>query len=55
MKPLSAPSVPGNTEAERFDNAVRKMFTVSKEALLREEAKQKRTRDTKRAKAKNVK
>ena len=55
MKPLSAPSVPGNTEAERFDNAVRKMFTVSKDALLKEEAKQKRACDTKRAKAKNVK
>ena len=45
MKPLPAPPIPGNTEAERFDNAVRKMFTVSKEALLKEEAKQKRTRD----------
>jgi zinc-finger of transposase IS204/IS1001/IS1096/IS1165 len=32
-------------EAERFDNAVRKMFTVSKEALLKEEAKEKRTRE----------
>ena len=30
MKPSPAPNVPGNTEAERFDNAVRKMFTVSK-------------------------
>jgi hypothetical protein len=45
MKPLPAPPVPGKTEAERFDNAVRKMFTVSKEALLKEEAKQKHTRD----------
>jgi hypothetical protein len=45
MKPLPAPQIPGNTEAERFDNAVRKMFTVSKEALLKEDAKQKRTRD----------
>ena len=44
MKPLPAPQVPGNTEAERFDNAVRKMFTVSKDALLKEEAKQKHTR-----------
>jgi hypothetical protein len=24
MKPLPAPNVPGNTEAEMFDNAVRK-------------------------------
>jgi hypothetical protein len=38
MKPVPPP-VPGNTEAERFDNAVRKMFTVSKEDLLKEEAK----------------
>ena len=45
MKPLPAPPVPGNTEAERFDNAVRKMFSVSKDALLKEEAKQKRTRE----------
>jgi hypothetical protein len=44
MKPLPAPNVPGGTEAARFDNAVRKMFTVSQEALLKEEAKQKRTR-----------
>ena len=45
MNPLPAPYVPGNTEAERMDNAVRKMFTVSKEALLKAEAKQKRTRE----------
>ncbi|MGD0775083.1 MAG: hypothetical protein ABSC05_19885 [Candidatus Solibacter sp.] len=45
MRPLPAPRVPGNTEAARMDNAVRQMFTVSKEALLKEEAKQKRTRD----------
>ena len=49
MKPLPPPHVPGNTEAERMDNAVRKMFTVPKEALLREEAKQKRARGRKRA------
>jgi hypothetical protein len=44
MKPLPPPHVPGDTEAERFDNAVRKMFSVSKEDLLREEAKLKRAR-----------
>ena len=32
-----APPVPGNTEAERFDNAVRKTFTVSKEEMQRQE------------------
>ena len=31
MKPKPAPHVPGNTEFERFDNAVRKMFTVSED------------------------
>ena len=53
MKPAPAPYVPGDTEAERFDNAVRKMFTVSKEDLLKEEAKlkQARTRKTKAKKA----
>ncbi len=48
MKPLPPPHVPGNTDAERFDNAVRKLFTVSKEALLKEEAKWKRSRTRKR-------
>ena len=38
MKPLPAPKIPGNTEAERFDNAVRKTFTVSKEEMQRREA-----------------
>ncbi len=48
MKPLPAPYVPGNTEAERFDNAVRRLFTVSKEALLKEEAKWKTARARKK-------
>ncbi|MGD0786601.1 MAG: hypothetical protein ABR898_01365 [Terracidiphilus sp.] len=43
MKPLPAPPVPGNTEAERFDNAVRKAFTVSKEEMQRREAEWHRT------------
>lgn len=38
MKPLPAPPVPGKTDAERMDNAVRKVFTVSKEELQRREA-----------------
>jgi hypothetical protein len=37
MKPLPAPPVPGNTEAERFENAVLKTFTVSKEEIQRRE------------------
>jgi len=48
MKPLPAPHVPGNTEAEKFDNAVRKMFSVSKEELLKREAKWKRIRGRKK-------
>ena len=48
MKPLPAPYTPGNTEAERFDNAVRKMFSVPKEENLKEEAKSNRARPTKR-------
>jgi len=39
MKPLPAPQVPGETEAEKFDNAVRKLFTISKDELLKAEAK----------------
>jgi hypothetical protein len=38
MKPLPAPPIPGNTEAERFDSAVRKTFTVSKQEMQRREA-----------------
>ncbi len=52
MKPAPAPNVPGNTEAERFDNAIRKMFTVTKEAYLKEEVRLKQARDRKRAKEK---
>ena len=48
MKPLPAPPVLGNTEAERFDNAVRKMFSVSKDDLLKEETKWKRARARKK-------
>lgn len=48
MKPLPAPNVPGGTEAERFDNAVRKMFSVSKEDLQKQEEKWKRTQARKK-------
>ena len=50
MKPLPPPDVPGNTEAERMDNAVRKMFSVSKQDVMKPEAKWKRAREKKRAK-----
>ncbi len=52
MKPEAAPDVPGNTEAERFDNAVRKMFSVSKTELLKQETKWKRTRRAKKDRSK---
>jgi hypothetical protein len=43
MKPLPAPPIPGNTEAERFDSAVRKVFTVSKEEMHRREVEWQKT------------
>lgn len=49
MKPSPAPHIPGNTEWERFDNAVSKLLSVPKEAFLKEEARLKRARDRKRA------
>ncbi len=48
MKPLPAPNVHGNTESERFDNAVRKIISVSKVDLAKEEEKWKRTQARKR-------
>ncbi len=48
MKPLPAPHVPGKTEFERFDNAMRQVLSVSKEELLRREAAEKKTRERKR-------
>lgn len=40
MKPLPPPYVPGTTDAERMDNAVRKMFSVSKADVLKREAEE---------------
>lgn len=54
MKPLAAPNVPGNTEFEGFDNAVRKVFSVPKEALAKEETKWKRARDSVGCEARSV-
>jgi hypothetical protein len=48
MKPSPAPSIPGNTDWERLDNAVRAVFKVPKEALLKEEARLKRQRERKK-------
>ena len=47
MKPLPPPNVPGKTEFERFDNAVRQVLTVSKDELLRREADEKKTTEGK--------
>jgi hypothetical protein len=48
MKPLPAPHVPGKTEFERFDNAMRQVLSVSKEELLKREARSKQARERKR-------
>jgi hypothetical protein len=48
MKPLPAPSVPGKTESERFDNALRQVFSVSKNDLLKREAAEKKSRQRKK-------
>ena len=50
MKPSPPPHVPGNTEAERMDNAVRKMLSASKEDVLKAEAKERAERKKKQAK-----
>jgi hypothetical protein len=50
MKPLPAPHVPGNTDAERFSNAVKMAFSVPKTAYLKEEERLKKIREKKRAK-----
>jgi hypothetical protein len=50
MKHSPPPDVPGNTPWEKLDNAVRTVFTVPKEKLLKEEARLKKLRAKKRAK-----
>jgi hypothetical protein len=48
MKPLPPPEVPGKTEFQRFDNAVRQVLTVSKDELLKREEQEKRARERKK-------
>lgn len=48
MKSRGPVSVPGNTPWERLDNAVRSVFSVPKDQVLKEEAKAKRKQKTKR-------
>ena len=50
MKPLPTPTVPGNSEFERFDNAVRQVLTVSKEELLKREERERHKPEVKRPK-----
>ena len=45
MKPLPPPNVPGKTEFERFDNAIRQVLTVSKEELLKREEREKQKQE----------
>jgi hypothetical protein len=49
MKILPSPEVPGATPWQRLDNAFRQVLTVPKEALVKEEAKEKAVREKKRA------
>ena len=48
MKPHPPPHIPGNTEAEKLDNAVRKMFSVSRGAFLKAEEQYQRTKPAKK-------
>ena len=50
MKPLPAPPVPGKTDSERMSNALRMVLTVSKDELLKKEARLKQASAKKRAK-----
>jgi hypothetical protein len=52
MKPLPAPQIPGKTEFERFDNAMRQVLSVSKEELLKREAREKQRREKAKQKRK---
>jgi hypothetical protein len=52
MKPAPAPNVPGDTEAERMDNAVRKFLSVPKDAYLKEEERLKKLRERRKKRAK---
>jgi hypothetical protein len=54
LKPLPPPSVHGNTDAERMDNAVRRFFSVSKQDFLKAEARGKKRRQRKKRTKKSV-
>jgi uncharacterized small protein (DUF1192 family) len=48
MKPHPAPEVPGETQRQRFDNAVRNVFKVPEVAILRELGRMKAEREKKK-------
>jgi len=50
MKPLPPPPVPGESPSERMSNALRLVLGVSKEDMLKKEARLKRKRAKKRSK-----
>jgi hypothetical protein len=50
MKILPSPDVPGSTDAQRMDNAVKTMFFVSRDELLRREAAWRESRPKKKTK-----
>lgn len=52
MKTQPPSEVPGKTEAERFDNAVRHTFKISKEEIRRREAEWKKTQGKKAQRSK---
>ena len=49
MKPLPPPPVPGNTEWERFDNAVGILLNAPKQEFVHQEKKHKLKLEKKRA------
>ena len=53
MKPLPAPNVPGKSEFQRFDNAMRQVLTVSKDELLKREQREKQAPERRRRAKKN--
>jgi hypothetical protein len=52
MKPLPPLEVPGTTEAERMDAAVRALFAVPRAAFEKEESRLKARKDRKKRQAK---
>jgi hypothetical protein len=53
MNPHPAPQIPGKTEWERFDNAVRKVFSVPADVLEKEKDRAKAAAKKKKSTAQN--